>query len=270
MRGPFVSLVLATVALVSISCHRESAGGVAAESPVLTAGSARVAKVSEASPASPSAAVAAPPPVIKPSSTVVTPVGPGAFCPTSATVTPTGASSFKVNAGGMRGVVGRDSSKVAELAFTFRGPSSTTAPLADGTLRRQMGLRLRAKDTCNAVYIMWQVAPNPQISVSVKRNAGQSRHAQCLDRGYINLKATSGTQPAPVVPGARRVMRAELNGTALRVFADGVLAWEGTLPAEALSFDGPAGIRSDNGEFDFELRVPGGAKGANCSAVVRD
>ncbi len=167
-------------------------------------------------------------------------------------------------------MVGGDSSKVAEIAFSYRGPSSSTARLADGTLRRQIGLRLRAKDTCNAVYVMWHVAPIPQIAVSMKHNVGQSRHAQCRDRGYTNLKPSGGKQPTPVVAGARRTMRAELDDTSLRVFADGVLAWEGTLPTEALTFDGPAGIRSDNGEFDFELRVPGGARGANCSAVVRD
>ena len=29
--------------------------------------------------------------------------------------------------------------------------------------------------------------------------------------------------------------------------------WEGELPAEALTFDGPVGLRTDNGRFDVEL-----------------
>lgn len=263
MRGLVVSLVV-PVALLSISCRGERPGAVHAESPALAVG-ARAAEM----PPSPAPAIAGEA-VVAPSAAVLAPVRAGALCPTSASVTPIGASSFKVDAGGMRGVVGGDSSKIAELAFTFRGPSRSTARLADGTPRRQMGIRLRAQDTCNAIYVMWHVAPVPRIAVSVKRNVGQSRHSQCLDRGYVHLKAVAGTPPSPVVAGVRRVMRAELTGTALRVFADGVLAWEGTLPADSLSFDGPAGIRSDNGEFDFELRVPGGARGADCSAVVRD
>jgi hypothetical protein len=36
--------------------------------------------------------------------------------------------------------------------------------------------------------------------------------------------------------------------------ADGALAWEGRLPPRR-SFDGPVGIRSDNGDFDAELWV---------------
>jgi hypothetical protein len=34
--------------------------------------------------------------------------------------------------------------------------------------------------------------------------------------------------------------------------------WSGTLSKEAFGFDGPVGMRSDNGEFDFELRIPDG------------
>ena len=59
-------------------------------------------------------------------------------------------------------------------------------------------------------------------------------------------------------PGEPHTLRAELDveSATLRVVADGVAAWEGLLPRTALDFDGPAGIRSDNGEFDFAVRVP--------------
>lgn len=194
-----------------------------------------------------------------------------AFCPTSGRVAVLGERLMKVNAGGMRGVVGGDASRTAELAFTYRGPSSASSPLADGTLRRQIGLRLRAQDTCNAIYVMWQVAPTPRVAVSVKWNPGKSKHAECKDDGYINLRPTPGLPPpAPVVAGVRRTLRAELVGTTLRVFADSAVAWEGTLPAESTRFDGPAGLRSDNGEFDFEVRVPGGVSRASCAGVIRD
>src|SRR5690349_16814533 len=35
-----------------------------------------------------------------------------------------------------------------ELSFTYAGPSDTTAPLASGELRRQIGVKLRSENTC--------------------------------------------------------------------------------------------------------------------------
>ncbi|HEY8080342.1 MAG TPA: hypothetical protein VIF62_39700, partial [Labilithrix sp.] len=84
---------------------------------------------------------------------------------------------------------------------------------------------------------------------------------QCGASGYDNLRATAGTQPRPLRAGEAHVLRAELEGTTLRVDADGALAWQGTLPADALAFDGPAGVRSDNGAFDFALHTSSGASG---------
>jgi hypothetical protein len=37
-----------------------------------------------------------------------------------------------------------------------------------------------------------------------------------------------------------------MDGAEMKVFADNVLVWEGSVVAEALAFDGPVGIRSDN------------------------
>jgi hypothetical protein len=38
--------------------------------------------------------------------------------------------------------------------------------------------------------------------------------------------------------------------------ADGVTSWQGQLPDAVFTFDGPVGVRSDNGDFDVELRAP--------------
>lgn len=193
------------------------------------------------------------------------------FCPTSGNVAPLGPFGMKVNLGGMRGVVADDKSDVAEVAFTYRGPAANTKPLANGTVRRQIGVRLRAQDTCNAVYVMWHIEPDQKIGVSVKRNPGQSTHAQCLDNGYINLKPETEKPRTPIVSGAPKTLRAEIVGERIRVSTDGVVTWEGALPPQAKELTGPAGIRSDNGEFDFELRVPRGNpwKGT-CVGVVKD
>lgn len=189
------------------------------------------------------------------------------LCVTSGRIDQLDARTLMVDIGGMRAVVAGDSSRTAELGFTYRGPSSSTALLADGELRRQIGIKLNAKDTCNVVYVMWHVEPTPTIAVSVKYNPGMSRDEECGAGGYHNLIATRSMQPAPIHAGEAHTLRAELDGETLTVIADGSLAWQGTLPAELRSFAGPAGIRSDNGTFDFELSVPGGDRNsAVCSS----
>lgn len=199
-------------------------------------------------------------------STPLAPIPGEALCVTAGRVDLRGGTSIHVDVGGMRGVIAGDVTRTAELAFTYRGPSRTTAALANGEIRRQIGLKLRAKDTCNVVYIMWHVDPTPGVFVSVKHNEGQSTHAECGARGYDNLASTRTLAPPPVHAGEPHTLRADLDGDTLRVRADGRVVWEQRLPAHAFSFDGPAGVRSDNGEFDFELRIPSGVRtGGTCT-----
>jgi len=169
-----------------------------------------------------------------------------------------------IDAGALRAFIADDHSAIAEIAFTYRGPSKVEAPLANGELRRQIGLKLRARDTCNVVYVMWHVEPSPGVSVSVKHNPSTGTHRGCGAGGYINVQPEAGRRAPAILRGTPHVLRAELERRELRVTADGVVVWRGPLPAEAFAFDGPAGLRSDNGVFDLELRVPGGAAGAHC------
>lgn len=185
-------------------------------------------------------------------------IKPETFCPTAGTVTPLGAQGLRVIASGMRGVVAHDASRSVELAFILRGMSKDAVPLANGEMREQIGVKLRAQDTCNVIYVMWHVAPLPGVAVSVKSNPGLATHVECLDRGYINLTSTVVTPAPAVAVNEPHTLRADLNGDLLRVHADGIEVWSATLPKEAFAFDGAAGVRSDNGEFDFELRLPGG------------
>lgn len=185
-------------------------------------------------------------------------VATSSLCVSSGKLNSTAATRSRVDVGSMRAVVAGDHSHSAELAFTYRGPSTTDVPLASGELRRQIGLKLRAHDSCNVVYVMWHLEPTPGLFVLVKHNAGESTHAACQDRGYETIKADAST-PAPAITRATpHLLRADLEGSALRVTIDGALAWRGQLPAQALVADGPIGVRTDNASFDFELRVPGG------------
>lgn len=190
----------------------------------------------------------------------MTPVSPRSLCVTKGKVETASGRGLKVDVGGMRAVVGAEPSRVAELAFTYRGPSVTTSPLASGEVRRQIGLKLRAKDSCNLVYVMWRTEPTSGVYVQVKSNPGKSTHAACGAGGYTTIKAVESKPTRAALAGEAHVLRAEMEGKALRVSADGEVVWEGLLPNEALAFDGPAGVRSDNGSYEFELRVPGGGR----------
>ncbi len=149
------------------------------------------------------------------------------------------------------------------LTFTYRGPSKVTEPLANGEVRRQIGLKLRAKDTCNVVYAMWHIEPTHGVFVSVKSNPGMSRHEQCGDRGYRNLKSSASSSPNVVVTDrTEHTLVATLSGPSdrhLHVEADGVVAFDDDLPANVIegpsAFEGPFGLRSDNGVFDATLRT---------------
>ncbi len=147
----------------------------------------------------------------------------------------------------------------AQVDFVFRGASHDSVPLASGEMRRQIGLKLRAQDTCNVVYVMWHIEPSPGVFVSVKRNEGAATHEACGAGGYVNVKNEAAASMSFLVrKGERHSLRAELepsDARVLRVYADDVLAWSGVLPREALAFDGPSGLRTDNGAFDARLVV---------------
>lgn len=157
----------------------------------------------------------------------------------------------------VRAVARREAGSVAELRFTYLGPTSREEPLSSGEMRRQIGLKLRAEDGCNLLYAMWRLAPKPGLVVSLKRNPGQHSSGDCGASGYTNLRPRRGS-PAPALePGVRHTLHAEQRGNELIVSVDGATAWQGELPAEALSLVGPSGLRSDNGRFDLELWVSG-------------
>lgn len=141
--------------------------------------------------------------------------------------------------------------------FTYLGPTAEVSRLGSGEVRSQFGIKLRAQDTCNIVYIMWHFAPDQKIAVSVKRNPGQRTHEECLDNGYINnIKPRVSAAPPPVHVDQPHVLSASMKGSNLSVTADSRVVWQGDLGRVALEFDGPVGLRSDNAHvvFDFQAR----------------
>ncbi len=156
----------------------------------------------------------------------------------------------------MRAYLNARTLPTVEADFTYLGSTGNEARLGSGELRRQFGLKLHAQDACNLVYAMWRIEPESKLVVSVKSNPGQHTSAECANRGYRNIKATR-SKPVPALrPGQAHSLRAEMNGGEMKVFADNVLVWEGSVGPEALTFEGPVGMRSDNARLQVELRAP--------------
>jgi hypothetical protein len=150
--------------------------------------------------------------------------------------------------------------QTAEIRFQYLGPSHGSKPLASGELRRQIGLKLQAADSCNLIYAMWHIEPDSRVAVSIKLNPALHTHEQCGVHGYLNFQSQNG---ASVHPGEVHTLRAELHGKDLTVTADGKIAWQGTLGRELVLPFGPPGFRTDNARFALEYfaaaapRAPG-------------
>jgi hypothetical protein len=180
-------------------------------------------------------------------------VGRRMLCVTEGAVEEMPGQGLGVNVSKMRAYVNARTPQIVEARFKYLGASPNEARLGSGEMRRQFGLKLRAQDACNLVYAMWRIEPESKLVVSVKTNPGQHTSAECGNRGYLNIKP-SRSSPVPMLrPGATHALRAELRGEELRVFVDNAVVWDGRLGADALAFDGPVGMRSDNARLEIEL-----------------
>jgi hypothetical protein len=198
-------------------------------------------------------------------SATVEPIPVNRLCATSGAIEPKGANRFAVTAPTFRAVCSSRAESRAELRFTYLGPTATTRALGSGAVRQQLGLKLRAQDPCNLLYVMWRLEPESKVVVSVKRNV-VSTSAECGNHGYTNLRALSRAPVPAVTPGSSHILRAELVGAILQVTVDGVLVWKGALGADALAIDGPVGMRTDNVRIEAELRGAMLGGGPPCAA----
>ena len=177
------------------------------------------------------------------------------LCVTEGVLQETEGNRLSVNAPKMRAYVNRWTAPAIEARFTYRGPTAGQLPLGSGEIRRQFGLKLRAQDGCNLVYAMWRFEPESKLVVSVKSNPSAHTSAECGSRGYRNIKAQRASRLPRLHPGETHTLRAEMKAAEMAVFVDDTEAWEGNVGSEALSFNGPVGIRSDNARLELELRA---------------
>jgi hypothetical protein len=183
------------------------------------------------------------------------PVSRANLCVTEGTIEELPGRRLSVSVPKMRAYVNAYTQPVAEVRFTYLGSTGNEAPLASGEMRRQFGLKLRAQDACNLVYAMWRIEPESKLVVSVKSNPGEHTSAQCGNRGYQNIKPRRSVPVPTLSSGDTHVLRAQMNGAEMQVFADNSLVWEGSVGQDALAFDGPVGIRSDNARLQIDLRT---------------
>jgi len=183
----------------------------------------------------------------------LTPVSKANLCVTEGAIEELPGQRLSVNVPKMRAYVNAYTQPVVEARFTYLGSTGNEARLASGEMRRQFGVKLRAQDACNLVYAMWRIEPESKLVVSVKSNPGEHTSAQCGNRGYQNIKPLRSI-PVPVLSsGDTHTLRAQMNEAEMKVFADNSLVWEGSLGPDALRFDGPVGIRSDNARLQLDL-----------------
>jgi hypothetical protein len=185
-------------------------------------------------------------PLLEAASPSLVPVSRANFCVTEGALEPLPGQQLSVEAPKMRAYVNAQTPPLAEVRFTYLGATAQDIPLGSGEMRRQFGLKLRAQDACNLVYAMWRIEPESKIVVSVKSNPGEHTSAQCGNRGYQNIKPLHSFPIPGIRAGETHALRAEMRGAELKVFADSTLAWEGSVNQEALGFEGPVGMRSDN------------------------
>jgi hypothetical protein len=204
--------------------------------------------------ASPAAAARGPPALV--------PARPRDLCVTEGEVAALGASALVVDGPKMRAFLNRATGQTIEARFKYLGATTHESPLGSGEVRRQFGLKLKAQDACNLLYAMWRIEPEAKLVVSVKANPGEHSSAECGNRGYRNVKPARFAPVPSLRPGDTHALRAELNGTSMRVLIDGHPVWEGEVGAEALRLAGPVGLRSDNARLEIELRTAAPLAGA--------
>lgn len=184
----------------------------------------------------------------------------GDFCVTEGSLEKGPGDRLSVNVPKMRAYVSRATAPSAEIRFRYIGPTTEESKLGSGQVRRQFGLKLRAQDPCNLVYIMWRIEPESKLVVSVKRNPSEHTSAQCGNRGYTNIKPSKLSPVPRLGAGQSHTLRAEMKEQELRVFVDNKEVWDENVGAEAARLQGPVGIRSDNAqlEFSYLARRPAG------------
>lgn len=196
-------------------------------------------------------------------------IGRNSLCVTEGAIDEAPGQRLSINVPKMRAYATRSTSQEIAADFTYLGPTAGQSKLGSGATRVQFGFKLRAADPCNLVYAMWRIEPESRLVVQVKTNPGQHTSAECSNRGYHNVKPQHETRVPALRVGDKHMFRAEMTGDLLRVFVDDGVVWEGRVGEDAMRFDGPVGIRSDNAHLELGLMANQAPRSAGDAAPCR-
>jgi len=154
----------------------------------------------------------------------------------------------------MRATLRHPSKQAVTIHFKYLGPTQEVSHLQNGEVRHQFGIKFKAQDICNLVYVMWDF-DIPRINVAVKKNPGQQTSEQCKDRGYhSDFKTDIKSVPTRIVIDTWHTLSAKLIDKLIAVSIDNTIVWRGEISDDQMEFHGPVGIRSDNVHvlFDYD------------------
>ena len=138
----------------------------------------------------------------------------------------------------------------AALGFRYLGAAPERVPFGSGKMHRQLGLKLRARDSCNVLYVMWRFDARPGIVVLAKSNTG-THHEECGNRGYHRVRPLWSEPVEPPEPGSTHALAARLDGEAIEVWVDSRVVLRATIDSLLVPARGEAGVRSDNVRFEL-------------------
>jgi hypothetical protein len=180
------------------------------------------------------------------------PVDRSQVCVTNGEIVKQSVDKFVIESPSSRAVVKSSDDDFAAIEFEYLGPTSNDATSASGTIVRQLGLKLHARDSCNVIYVMWNTDPDIGVRISTKINPTKSGHAQCGRKGYKLIhQSKPGEIPAIRIGEARR-LEATLKDRIMTVKIDDMAVWHGDVGADAVKSAGYSGIRTDNVRVRFK------------------
>lgn len=159
----------------------------------------------------------------------------------------------------MRAYSSNSDGDVALLRFRYRGETEVVNKLASGAIRQQVGLKLRATDTCNVLYVVWQIYPKEQITIARKDNEGMTRHSECGATGYVNIKKYPVPESLTARSMTTRYLAAEIiDEERLELYLDNVLYDTIDLDSNTKKYlkrtrMGHSGLRTDNVDLIFKF-----------------
>lgn len=161
----------------------------------------------------------------------------------------------------------------ASISFRYLGRTAQEVLLGSGSQRWQLGLKLRAADTCNVVYVMWRFGTPSSVVASVKDNPGQHLHAECENRGYRNLLPLWSLPVREPELASVHELSARIVADVLEVSIDARPVLRAALDGGSVPERGPSGLRSDNVSFELirfdadVLAAPASGLRAPCERV---